>query len=63
MLYKCKYFSILKIQIFLKHTKNENELFSTDLKSSIDKIIEFTFKAKFFDELPQIRKCDPLQIE
>ena len=58
MLYKCNYFSNLRRQIFLKHTINENELFSKNLQSSIDKIVEFTLKGKFLDKLPQIKKSD-----
>ena len=56
MIYKCKYFSNLRRQIFLKHTIKANKLFNTDLQSSIEKIIEFTIKAKFFDKPPKIRK-------
>ena len=58
MIYKCKYFSNLRKQIFLKHTIKANELFKTDLQSSIKKIIEYTIKAKFFDKPPKIRKSD-----
>ena len=58
MLYKCKYFSNLRRQIFLNDTINVNELFSKNLQSTIDKILEFSLKAKFFDKLPQIRKSD-----
>ena len=58
MIYKCKYFSNLRRQIFLKHTIKANKLFNTDLQSSIEKIIEFTIKAKFFDKPPKIRKSD-----
>merc|ERR1712150_309886 len=58
MVYKCKYFSNLRRQIFLKHTIKANELFNSDLQSSIQKIIEYTIKAKFFDKPPKIRKSD-----
>ena len=58
MIYKCKYFSNLRRQIFLKHTIKVNELFNTNLQSSIMKILEFTYKAKFFEKTPKIRKSD-----
>ena len=58
MLYKCRYFSTLRRQIFLKNTIKINELFSVNIRLTIKKIIEFTTKAKFLDKTPQIKKRD-----
>lgn len=58
ILYTCQYLSNLRSQIFLKHTINENELFSDDIQLSITKILKFTSKAKILDKIPQIRKRD-----
>ena len=58
ILYKCRYFSTLRRQIFLKNTIKINELFTPNLKKSIDKIIEFAYKAKFLDKTPQLQKRD-----
>ena len=58
ILYKCRYFSILRRQIFLKHTIKTNELFTSNIKHTIDRIIEFATKSKILDKIPQIRKRD-----
>ena len=58
ILYKCRYFSTLRRQIFLKNTIKINELFTPNLKKSIDNIIEFAYKAKFLDKTPQLQKRD-----
>ena len=58
IIYKCRYFSTLRRQIFLKNTIKVNELFTPNLKKSIDKIIEFANKAKFLDKTPQLQKRD-----
>ena len=38
----------------LKHTMNENELFSANIEQSLNKILEFTFKSKFLEKLPKL---------
>ena len=40
------------------HAIKVNELFNSDLQSSIQKIIEYTINAKFFEKPPKIRKSD-----
>ena len=42
----------------LKNTIKLNELFASNLKKSIDRIIEFAYKAKFLDKTPQLQKRD-----
>ena len=58
ILYKCRYYSILRRQLFLKHTIKTNELFTSNIKHTIDRIIEFATKSRFLDKTPQIRKRD-----
>ena len=58
ILYKCRYFSTLRRQIFFKNTIKLNELFTSNLKKSIDRIIEFAYKAKFLEKTPQLQKRD-----
>ena len=58
ILYKRRYFSTLRRKIFLKHTIKINELFTSNIEHTINRIIEFATKAKFLDKAPQIRKRD-----
>ena len=58
ILYKCTHFSKLRRQIFFKHTIKYNELFTSNLKKSIDRIIKFAYKAKVLEKIPQLNKRD-----
>ena len=58
ILYKCRYFTGIRRQIFNKFTIKHNQLFSKDIAGTLLKIIDYIDKSKAFTKVPKWSKRD-----
>ena len=58
ILYKCRFFTSIRNQIFNKHTIKHNQLFNKNIEGSLLKIIKFVNKTKVFKKIPKLTKRD-----
>ena len=58
ILYKCRYFTGIRRQIFNKFTIKHNQLFSNNIGGTLLKIIDFINKSKAFTKIPKWIKRD-----
>ena len=57
-IYKCRYFTSIRSQIFNKHTIKHNQLFSSNAGGSLSQIIDFINKIKALTKIPKWNKRD-----
>ena len=58
IIYKCRYFTNIRSQIFNKHTIKHNHLFSSNVGGSLSQIIDFIIKSKALTKIPKWNKSD-----
>ena len=58
IIYKCRYFTSIRSQIFNNHTIKHNQLFSSDVGGSLSQIIDFINKSKALTKIPKWNKRD-----
>ena len=58
IIYKCRYFTSIRRQIFNKHTIKHNQLFNSNIGGSLSKIIDFINKSKALTKIPKWNKRD-----
>ena len=58
IIYKCRYFSSIRSQIFNKYTIKHNQLFSNDIGGTLLNILKFINKTKVFTKIPKWNKRD-----
>ena len=58
ILYKCRFFTNIRSQIFNKYTIKHNQLFSKDIEGTLLQIVKFINKSKVFTKIPKWTKRD-----
>ena len=58
IIYKCRYFTNIRSQIFNKYTIKHNQLFSNNIGGSLHQIINFIKKSKALTKIPKLNKRD-----
>ena len=58
IIYKCRYFTNIRSQIFNKYTIKHNQLFSNNINGSLHQIINFIKRSKVLTKIPKLSKRD-----